>query len=172
MKKAQLLVAIEPLQRGLLADEDTVEAIDKLASELERMNPTKEPLNSELLSGKWELKYTTSASILGKKRKPFLRPKGPIYQTIDAASLKAKNQESGPLFNAVEAALTPKEGSVSEVDVQFTWFKILGLLPFKAPASAKGSLDTTFLDEDLRISRGDKGNLFVLLMEDPSVRLK
>jgi len=48
MKKAQLLVAIEPLQRGLLADEDTVEAIDKLASELERMNPTKEPLNSEV----------------------------------------------------------------------------------------------------------------------------
>ncbi len=75
------------------------------------------------------------------------------------------------MFNAVDAALTPKEGSVSEVDVQFTWFKILGLIPFKAPARAKGTLDTTYLDEDLRVSRGDKGNLFVLLMEDPSARL-
>ncbi len=93
MKKAQLLVAIEPLQRGLLADEATVEAVEKLASELEKMNPTKEPLSSELLSGKWELKYTTSGSILGKNRKPFLRPKGAIYQTIDSESLRARNQE-------------------------------------------------------------------------------
>lgn len=45
----------------------------------------------------------------------------------------------------------------SKAAVQFTTFKILGLIPVKAPGSAKGSLDTTFVDEDLRISRGDKG---------------
>jgi hypothetical protein len=31
-------------------------------------------------SGKWELLYTTSASILGTGRPPLLRPSGPIYQ--------------------------------------------------------------------------------------------
>lgn len=33
-----------------------------------------------------------------------------------------------------------------------------------------GELAVTYLDEDMRISRGDKGNLFVLLMDDPDDR--
>lgn len=33
-----------------------------------------------------------------------------------------------------------------------------------------GELTVTYLDEDMRISRGDKGNLFVLLMDDPDDR--
>lgn len=41
-------------------------------------------------------------------------------------------------------------------------------IPVKAPNTARGELETTYLDEDLRISRGDKGNLFILKMVDPS----
>ena len=36
-------------------------------------------------------------------------------------------------------------------------FKLLGLVPVNAPPSAKGKLDITYVDEDLRISRGDRG---------------
>jgi len=39
-----------------------------------------------------------------------------------------------------------------------------------APASARGELEITYLDEDLRISRGNKGNLFVLKMQDKNKR--
>ncbi|KAL0051262.1 hypothetical protein WJX82_004403 [Trebouxia sp. C0006] len=100
------------------------------------------------------------------KRPAVLRPNGPIFQYIDAPNGKARNQESWPFFNSVAADLSPETNS--RVGVQFTQFKIFGLLPITAPESAKGKLDTTFVDEELRISRGDKGNLFVLMMEDPS----
>lgn len=60
----------------------------------------------------------------------------------------------------VKAELTPE--TKSRVGVQFKEFKLLGLIPVTAPDSAKGKLDTTYLDEQLRVSRGDRGNLFVL----------
>lgn len=65
-----------------------------------------------------------------------------------------------PLCWQVRAALTPT--SASAVDVQFLEFRV-GPVKIKAPETAKGALDTTYLDEDLRVSRGDKGNLFVLM---------
>ncbi|CAN0526718.1 unnamed protein product, partial [Laminaria digitata] len=37
-------------------------------------------LSSPLINGRWELLYTTSASILSKDKPPALRPCGPIYQ--------------------------------------------------------------------------------------------
>ena len=69
-KKAQLLTRIEDLNRGLLAigDEEAQREVDNLASALEKMNPTTEPLASDLINGKWQLVYTTSASILGANK--------------------------------------------------------------------------------------------------------
>ena len=98
----------------------------------------------------------------------------------DAVNGKARNQESWPFFNSVHLCyllcLWPSDWCVlmqssiniqvladlvpetkTRVGVQFTLFKIFGLLPIKAPERAKGKLDTTFVDEELRISRGDKG---------------
>jgi len=39
-----------------------------------------------------------------------------------------------------------------------------------ADLCASGELAITYLDDEMRISRGDKGNLFVLLMDDPDAR--
>lgn len=49
-------------------------------------------------------------------------------------------------------------------------FKLLGLIPVTAPPSATGELDTTYLDGELRISRGNRGNLFVLRMQKRGVK--
>eukprot|EP00930_Biecheleria_cincta_P054945 TRINITY_DN41320_c0_g1_i1.p1 TRINITY_DN41320_c0_g1~~TRINITY_DN41320_c0_g1_i1.p1 ORF type:complete len:302 (-),score=35.82 TRINITY_DN41320_c0_g1_i1:234-1139(-) len=48
------------------------------------------------------------------------------------------------------------------VGVRFKVFNILGLFSLPAPEPATGILEVTYLDEDLRLSRGDRGNLFVL----------
>ena len=67
------------------------------------------------------------------------------------------------------ANLTPL--NARKVAVQFDTFKILGLIPVKAPGRARGELEITYLDEELRVSRGGKGNLFILKMVDPSYRV-
>ncbi|KAI3841918.1 hypothetical protein MKW92_030205 [Papaver armeniacum] len=166
--KEELLEAIAPLDRGAEATPEDQEGIDKIARELEKVNSVKEPLKSDLLNGKWELIYTTSASILQTQRPKFLRSRA-NYQAINADILRAQNMESWPFFNQVTADLTPLNSR--KVAVQFDQFKILGLIPVKAPGRARGELEITYLDEELRVSRGDKGNLFILKMIDPSYRV-
>lgn len=167
--KEELLEAIGPLDRGAEATPEDKYRVDQIAQELEEINPTKEPLQSPLLNGKWELLYTTSATILKSQRPKFLRPNGKIYQAINTDTLRAQNLETWPFFNQVTANLTPLSGK--KVAVKFDKFKIAGLISIKAPDRARGELEITYVDDELRISRGDKGNLFILRMVDPTYRV-
>jgi hypothetical protein len=164
--KEELLEAIGPLDRGAEATPEDQYRVDQIAQELEAINPTKEPLRSPLLNGKWELLYTTSATILKSQRPKFLRPNGKIYQAINTDTLRAQNLETWPFFNQVTANLTPLSGR--RVAVKFDKFKIAGLISVNAPDQARGELEITYVDDELRISRGDKGNLFILRMVDPT----
>ncbi|BBG96116.1 Probable plastid-lipid-associated protein 4, chloroplastic [Prunus dulcis] len=166
--KEELLDAIASLDRGADATPEDQQTVDQIARKLEAVNPTKEPLKSDLLNGKWELIYTTSKSILQTQRPKFLRSRV-NYQAINADTLRAQNMESWPTFNQVTADLTPL--NARKVAVKFDYFKIAGLIPVKAPGRARGELEITYLDEELRVSRGDKGNLFILKMVDPSYRV-
>uniref|UniRef100_A0A0D9VXZ1 Plastid lipid-associated protein/fibrillin conserved domain-containing protein n=1 Tax=Leersia perrieri TaxID=77586 RepID=A0A0D9VXZ1_9ORYZ len=142
--KEELLAAIGPLDRGANATPEDKERVEKIVQQLEEVSPVKETLKSDLLNGKWELLYTTSESILQPKRPKLLRPFGTIYQAINTDTLRAQNMETWPYFNQI---------------------------PIKAPGSGKGELEITYLDEELRASRGDKGNLFILKMIDPTYRV-
>ncbi|MBA0726945.1 hypothetical protein Golax_002735 [Gossypium laxum] len=57
------------------------------------------------------------------------------------------------------------------IAVKFDYFRIAGLIPIKSPGSGRGQLEITYLDEELRISRGNRENLFILKMVDPSYRV-
>ncbi|KAJ8608277.1 hypothetical protein CTAYLR_007280 [Chrysophaeum taylorii] len=164
--KGELLRLADEANMGRdLAMRETVKA---QIEALEAINPTQRPNESDLLTATWRLVYTTSDSILGTKRIRPLRPRPRVLQSIDAKHLKAKNEEwvlLGLLKNSVVADLEPRDDGRT-VDVQFKRFGI-GWLRIPAPKSARGFLETTFLDDDLRISRGDRRNLFVLVRSGP-----
>jgi PAP_fibrillin len=83
--------------------------------------------------------------------------------------MRAKNAETQPTFVSADVTLTRE--TFSRVAVKVERFVLFNFIPVPAPASAHGWLDTTFLDDDVRVSRGHKNNLFVLKQVDASARL-
>lgn len=163
--KEQILTLAAETKRGLTATDEQKEQMQTLFAELEKLNPTPNPLivngKKASVNGDWSLDYTTSDSILGKGGFPRI---GPIIQNIDTTTLSAKNSEIVqylffPVPRSVSAELTPVNGKFT--DVKFKRFQ-LGPIGFDAPDSFRGSLDITYLDDEVRLTRGDKGNIFVL----------
>ena len=192
-KKAELLEAIAGKNRGLLANEiDNVRVLSAI-QQLEDTNPTRKPLEAKnLLQGDWRLLYTTSKGILGLDRFPLFKL-GQIYQCIRVSEAKVYNIAEivgvPMLEGLVSVAATFEPVSESRVNVIFER-SIIGLqrffsyntpkkfiqqiesgkkflpLDFKIDrGEQKGGLEITYLDEDMRIGRGNEGNVFVLTKE-------
>lgn len=188
--KSELLEAIAGKNRGLLAAENDKLMILAAAAQLEDRNPTPRPLEApEKLEGNWRLLYTTSQGLLGLDRIPIFKL-GQIYQYIRVQEARIYNiaEIYGLPFLegivSVGARFTP----LSERRVQVTFERsIIGLQrfigyraphPFVMAAEAgqkftaldfsianrdqQGWLDITYLDDDLRIGRGNEGSLYVL----------
>ncbi|KAK4491240.1 hypothetical protein RD792_001974 [Penstemon davidsonii] len=154
--KQELLEAISPLDRGAAATPDDQQRIEDVgpglgfkASEIDYQN----------LHG---FSFET-------ERPKFVRPNGRIYQAINVDTLRAQNIETWPFFNQATANLVPL--NARRVAVKFDSFKIAALIPIKSRGSGRGQLEITYLDDELRISRGNQGNLFVLRMVDPQYRV-
>jgi hypothetical protein len=188
--KATLLEMISGKNRGLLVTTTDKQAILAAIAQLEDRNPTPRPVEaSDLLSGDWRLIYTTSRGILGLDQIPLLKL-GQVYQCIRAAELKVYNiaEVYGLPFleGVVSVAASFQPVSERRVNVKFER-SILGLkqfIDYQNPSSfirkielgqrfaaidfnienrdQQGWLDITYLDEDLRIGRGNEGNVFVL----------
>ncbi len=192
-KKAELLEAIAGKNRGLLANEiDNVRVLSAI-QQLEDINPTPKPLEAKnLLQGDWRLLYTTSKGLLGLDRFPLFKL-GQIYQCIRVSEAKVYNIAEivglPMLEGLVSVAATFEPVSESRVNVIFER-SIIGLqrffsyntpkkfiqqiesgkkflpLDFKIDrGDQKGWLEITYLDEDMRIGRGNEGNVFVLTKE-------
>lgn len=188
--KAALLEAIAGKNRGVLATETDKQAILAAIAQLEDRNPTPYPLDAtERLDGNWRLLYTSSQELLRIDQLPLLRL-GQIYQMIRAQSAQIYNiaEVTGiPYFEGlitVVAAFEPV--STKRVQVKFKR-GIIGLqrvVGYQTPMAfieaiesgkkfaaldfsinsenQQGWLEVTYLDDDLRIGRGNEGNVFVL----------
>ncbi len=189
-RKANLLNAIAPVNRGLQMTENQRKAIFSAVAYLEELNPTPAPTQSpELLDGDWLLLFTTSQELLKIDRFPLYRL-GNIYQCLRMAE--------GKIFNVAEIKGLPLLGGlvsvcanftvVSEKQVKVNFERLVAgsqsLIGYRDVSSfidtlrstkkllavdfqikredQKGWLETTYLDQDLRIGRGNEGNLFVL----------
>jgi hypothetical protein len=189
LEKENLLADLTGLNRGLLATAAQKERIAIAIAQLEMRNPTPQPTASALLVGDWRLLYTTSAELLGLDRVPLVNL-GEIYQCIreDGSKLYNIAEVAGIPFLAGIISVVADFSIVSErrVTVQFNraiWGarglmkyrdaagfiaaieagQRFAAIDFKIPAQERsGWVDITYLDEDLRIGRGNVGSLFVL----------
>jgi hypothetical protein len=188
--KADLLRLIAGSNRGIAATETQKQAILMAIAQLEGRNPTPQPIAApDLLDGDWRLLYTTSRGILGFEQIPLLRL-GQVYQCIQVSSSQLYNiaeiQGLPGLEGIVSVVAQFKPVSERRVEVKFTR-SIIGLqrlMGYQSPAQfiqaitqgqkftaidfsiqnrdQQGWLDITYLDNDLRIGRGNEGSVFVL----------
>lgn len=188
--KAELLEAIAGKNRGLLASEADKTAILSEISRLEDRNPNPRPFEATyLLDGNWRLLYTTSKDLLNLGRFPLL-PLGQIYQCVRTSTSRIYNiaevSELPFLEGLVSVSARFEPVSERRVDVKFER-SIVGLRRFIGyqspnefiqqieagkkfppidfsiePRDQQGWLDITYLDENLRIGRGNEGSVFVL----------
>ncbi|ACK68933.1 PAP fibrillin family protein [Gloeothece citriformis PCC 7424] len=192
-EKTKLLEVIAGKNRGLLATETDRVKVLSAVEQLEDHNPTPNPLEAQnLLEGNWRLLYTTSRGILGLDRVPLLQL-GQTYQCIRTSEAKLYNiaEIVGiPLFEGIVSVAARFEPvSTRRVNVKFERY-ILGLqrfIGYRSPnqliedlelgkklfsvdfslenRDSQGWLEITYLDEDLRIGRGNQGSVFVLAKE-------
>ncbi|NER36285.1 MAG: fibrillin [Oscillatoria sp. SIO1A7] len=188
--KSELLEACAGKNRGLLATNVERQAILSAIAQLEGRNPNPRPLEAaELLDGDWRLLYTTSKGLLKIDRLPLAKL-GEIYQSIRVKDAKIYNiaEIYGlPLLEGL-VSVSARFEAVSErrVTVKFER-NITGLqrlIRYQSPAQfiekieagqkfmaidaeinpdrRQGWLDITYLDNNLRIGRGNEGSVFVL----------
>ncbi|MEM9770266.1 MAG: PAP/fibrillin family protein [Cyanobacteria bacterium P01_D01_bin.73] len=189
--KAEVLELLADCNLGIgESDQEREERLAAITA-LEPQNPTLIPTTAaDILTGDWKLLYTTSRGILGLNRPPFLKL-GTVYQSVRASeqriyNIAEVNNNLSFLAGVVSVGAGFEVLSHKRVQVKFeravvglkSWIgyqdpdSFTGRLddPKRFPAlevkfdakKQQGWLDITYLDENLRIGRGNEGSIFVL----------
>ncbi len=189
--KTNLLNIIGGKNRGILANETEKQAILAAITTLEDLNPNPYPLEfAHLLDGNWRLLYTTSKELLRIDQLPFYKL-GQIYQCIRVESQRVYNiaEIYGLPFLegliGVAAKFEPVSRRRVNVNFERSIIGLQSLIRYQSPSEfiqeietgkkftaidftfknneQQGWLDITYIDNDLRISRGNEGSVFVLV---------
>ncbi|GAQ92258.1 hypothetical protein KFL_009580060 [Klebsormidium nitens] len=181
--KEELMEAVKGTDMGIFGvPSGKKDHIERLIAELEEHNPTDSPTeNLEKVAGEWTLLYST-IKILGSKRtklglREFVKL-GNFRQIIDVDQSQASNVIDfrvtglGLLTGSFTIDASFKPVSPTRVEIKFLKSVLVPeqlLLLFQknydlllSVFNPEGWLDITFSDEQLRVGRDDKGNVFVL----------
>ncbi|EEF40174.1 fibrillin-5, chloroplastic [Ricinus communis] len=181
--KEDLYHALQGTNRGIFGVKSEKKSeIHGLVELLESQNPTADPtVNLDKVDGCWKLLYST-ITILGSKRtKLGLRDfisLGDLFQNIDVTKGKAVNVIKFNVrgLNLLNGQLTIEASfqisSKSRVEIKYdsstitpdqlmnmfrkNYDLLLGIF------NPEGWLDITYVDDNTRIGRDDKGNIFIL----------
>lgn len=195
--KCELYAVASTTNRGLLQTAQATSEISSLLHQLERQNPTPSPMTSPSFAGVWRLLYTNALDILSLGLLAPLALVNQVYQNIsfdpqsdgyivenvidlEPTTATITNKFLGRTMAkvVVEARASVQSPSIASLtfdNVSFRPQSLVGLRVsdiFRSPkvplGRPVGAIDTTFLDDDLRISRvtaGNGKNVFVLVRE-------
>lgn len=154
-----------PRQRLLLAVKSGRD-VDQAVEDMVALNPTSSPASSPTLAGKWRLIWSSQASDANQLQK-LTAGIATNWQIIDG--------EENTLENLVEflPGFRLRAGAdisvVSNVRTNVEINKAsLEIGPLKIPLGIKGEgyVEQLYLDEKMRISRGNKGSTFIHVRDD------
>ena len=163
---------IETNLLDILLEKPNTKDILSIATEIESNSKFNLNRDIEKLKGIWELRWSSSSA-------PFLNY-SPLIDNLqilnpsksNAMNLLKPRGINGIVGTGIVAELYPL--NEIRLGVKFTHAGLIGpnvgFTKFKALAQIKrdqkGWLDITYLSDNLRICRGDKGTLFVLIKKD------
>ena len=155
------------LERGATDDA----AIEAAIEELSGMNPTEAPARDPKLIGTWRLMWSKQADTAN----PFQRAFGAVakdnFQILNPDDTLENLVRLGPLTVSARAPVkatsdTRVEVSISTIDISLFGNVVKTMRMTPKPGRGAGYVEQLFLDDALRISRGNKGSVFVHARED------
>jgi len=159
-KKSAIIKATESTDNGVSATDVQVREIDALVRDIEKMNPTKNPSQSDSVEGTWRVIFSTAPSPSNGKLGPFL---GSALQSVNldtgiyANELLLGPNENAPWINACLLADWDDIGDGNNWKVNFRniTLSLFGVDLFTKDFDEGTSRiwTTTFLDSEVRIVR-------------------
>jgi hypothetical protein len=141
-------------------------AILAAIDELEKLNPTPAPARHNSLLGKWRLRWSQQQESSNFFQKLFAGVASDNFQILNKDDTLENLVLLGPLTVSATAPTQAVSDSRTEVRISTVDVSVGGTRVWRKtlepkPGRGAGWVEQLYLDDELRISRGNKGSLFV-----------
>ncbi|KIY95935.1 putative plastid-lipid-associated protein 12 [Monoraphidium neglectum] len=191
--KGTLFVLVKAPQEGVSLESQLLSAIEAKEDELvlslvgliQSENPTPQPAQSDRVGGTWRLVWSQQAENASPLQKWWVAPgeggrcggaslrhgggsqQARSLQIIDASEGTLENVvDLGALQIRAQATCAAEGDARTDVNIGGAFLSVLGgKLRVPLPIKGTGFVDWLYLSDDVRVTRGSKGSLFVHVRE-------